>query len=93
MGFIISYKDIQGRPTKIPVPDIQKKGERSSFSGGEVDLLYFLQIDLCDTGKGYVSKGEDKERFQLAQRKQRPLASLTLKVDRKSLTQEMRTNE
>lgn len=63
MGFIISYEDIHGRPTKIPVPDMKQKGERSSFSSGDVDLLFFLQIDLYDTGKGYNCKGEEKERF------------------------------
>ena len=95
MGFIVNYADISKRPTKIPSPDPDSSHATlaQATSNLDVELVYHIQVDMTNTGQGYISQDDLKEKFSLLAQKERSIASFTLKVNRKNLTNEIRSNE
>lgn len=90
MGFIISFDDIVGIPTKIfsPDPESIKTGDSS-----QIELVYYIQIDLYNTGFVYLAGGEQKARIENMRERGRTLASFCIKINRKNLLNELLMNE
>ena len=67
MGFIVSYDDVVNRPTKIPSPDpdSNKNTLSKATNNHDVELVYHVQVDVNNTGQGYISKDQTKEKFLL----------------------------
>lgn len=90
MGFIVNYKDIVGIPSKIFSPDPESMNSEDS---NQIELIYYIQIDLYNTGFIYLADENVKNKLKILRKKGRPLASFCIKINRKNLLNELLLNE
>ena len=95
MGFIISYADVCQRPIKVSSPDPESNSKTLSLArdSTEIELLYHVYIELSDTGYGYTTSNKQSQKFKLLRDNDRPIASFAIKINRKTLTNEINTNQ
>lgn len=90
MGFIVNYSDIVGIPSKIFSPDPESIQNGNSE---QIELIYYIQIDLYNTGYIYLAEEKIKKKMENLKKKGRSLASFCIKINRKNLLNELLLNE
>lgn len=86
MGFILSYLDICGEPSKISVPE-------DDTNPMNTEMTYDVQIGLKHTGFLYHTDQHTKDLIQKQSSAGHPLATFNLKINTHSLTGDVLSSE